>query len=116
MEYCPNGTLAMVIKNPSNCFSDAKISAIALQLTQALAYMHERNVMHRDIKLENILFNEDYQAKLTDFGCCAHTITYRSTFCGTMEYIPPEMIQKNSYLHSVDLYSLGIVIYEMFYR
>lgn len=51
--------------------------------------MHERNVMHRDIKLENILFNKDYDVKISDFGWAVHNPGCRKTFCGTMEYITP---------------------------
>ena len=48
--------------------------------------------MHRDIKLENILFDQNYDVKLTDFGCCVHTTKNRNTFCGTVEYLCPEML------------------------
>ena len=62
---------------------------VAAQMAYALAYLHERSVMHRDIKLENILFDGDYNVKLSDFGWCAHSREKRLTFCGTREYITP---------------------------
>ena len=73
--------------------------------------MAVRNVMHRDIKLENILFDEDYNPKLTDYGCCIHTTQSRSTVSGTIEYLCPEMIKEELYGTEVDLYCLGIVLY-----
>ena len=89
---------------------------IALQMAQVLAFLHERNVMHRDVKLENILLDRNFNVKLSDFGWCAHTTEERMTFCGTKEYITPEMVQGRHYGCSVDLYCLGIVLYELFYK
>lgn len=71
--------------------------------------------MHRDMKLENILLDEFFNAKISDFGWCVHQSNERKTFCGTMEYICPEMVSKEKYSHSVDIYCLGIILYELFY-
>jgi serine/threonine protein kinase len=80
-----------------------------------VAYMHERHVMHRDLKLENILLNEHFNIKISDFGCCRHHVKpnfkRRTTFCGTMEYICPEMIKEEPYTNSVDVYCIGIILY-----
>lgn len=96
-------------------FSDKKIASIFEQIAQALAYMHERNVMHRDLKLENVLLDEFYNVKISDFGWCVHQTLERQTFCGTLEYICPEMVNKEKYSHSIDVYCLGIILYELFY-
>ena len=100
-------------------FSDKKIASFFQQLLYAVAFMHERHVMHRDLKLENILLDEDYNIKISDFGCCRHYLKKnaepRRTFCGTMEYIAPEMIQELPHSHAVDTYCIGIILYELFY-
>jgi serine/threonine protein kinase len=72
--------------------SERKIASIVKQLLSSIAYLSYRYVMHRDIKLENILFDEHYNVKLTDFGCCVHSLANRRTVCGTIEYLCPEMI------------------------
>jgi serine/threonine protein kinase len=64
--------------------------------------------MHRDIKLENILLDREGNVKLSDFGCCTHTLGTRKTCLGTMEYLPPEMLLKEDYGPEVDVYQLGI--------
>lgn len=59
------------------------------QLLEAVSYLSVRSIMHRDIKLENILFDYNYNVKITDFGCCVHALTNRRTVCGTIEYLCP---------------------------
>ena len=93
-----------LVHRGNQTFSSDKISMIALQMAQVLAFLHERNVMHRDVKLENILLDRNFNVKLSDFGWCAHTTEERMTFCGTKEYITPEMVQGRHYGCSVDLY------------
>ena len=68
--------------------------------------------MHRDIKTQNILINKDNQAKLCDFGF-ASILEYRSTLCGTFQYMAPEMIQKKPYDYKIDIWALGILLFEL---
>jgi len=86
------------------------------QITIALEYMHKRHVMHRDVKPENVLVADDGQLKLADFGWavhapCPHNIRY--TFCGTPEYLSPEMIANTGHTVAVDCWSLGILLFEL---
>lgn len=83
------------------------------QIVCALDYLHTMNVVHRDIKPENILINADGYIKLADFGMAKVSEEPLWTFCGTMEYMSPEMIHSKGYGKSTDWWSFGIFIYEM---
>ena len=96
--------------------AEDKVSNFAAQLALGIGYLHSCNIIHRDLKLENILVEADGTLKITDFGLakiqskgCGST----NLFCGTPEYISPEMIQDTGYDHCTDWWSLGIVIYFM---
>nr|AFJ24782.1 aurora kinase-1 [Schmidtea mediterranea] len=84
------------------------------QLALALKYCHERHVMHRDIKPENILIGSKGQCKLADFGWSVHYKTgVRNTMCGTLDYLAPEMVEQDSYTFEIDIWCLGVLLYEM---
>ena len=113
LEYLNKGDLYKLIRkkqiNKENqCYS------YFIQIVNAVLFLHENNLIHRDIKPENILLNDNNEIKLCDFGCCAESgIGNRTTFCGTYEYMAPEILKENSYNNSVDIWSLGILLYEL---
>lgn len=79
----------------------------------ALIYLHAKNVIHRDIKPENILLGHDDQVKIADFGWSVHEPnSQRTTLCGTMDYLSPEMVQGHPHTNKVDLWSIGVLTYE----
>lgn len=87
--------------------------AFVAQLLVALEHLHARSIVHRDVKLENLLVAADGTLKLTDFGF-AKAVEYRTfTLCGTPEYLAPEVILNKGYGRGVDYWALGIVLYEM---
>lgn len=103
-------------------FPERNVSKYILQLTSALMYIHKKNVIHRDIKPENLLLDCDDNLKLCDFGWSIHydrkrPDVRRDTFCGTMAYIAPEML--NSAQHNsqhdvyVDVWALGVLTFEL---
>ncbi|KAG6734194.1 hypothetical protein I3843_01G252300 [Carya illinoinensis] len=86
-----------------------------LSLTQALAYCHEKHVIHRDIKLENLLLDHEGQLKIVDFGWSVQSRSKRHTMCGTLDYLAPEMVENKAHDHAVDNWTLGILCYEFLY-
>ena len=96
--------------------TETKQIKIFKQICEAVNYMHENKLIHRDIKPENILLSEDLVPKLSDFGWSVIVNTKnRSTFCGTFEYMAPEMYENEEYSYSVDIWGLGILLYEIFH-
>ncbi|XP_037781056.1 aurora kinase A-like [Penaeus monodon] len=88
-------------------------SFIDPQLVNALEYCHSKKVIHRDIKPENILIHGNGQLKIADFGWSVHSPNERrKTLCGTLDYLPPEMIEGRMYDEKVDIWSLGVLCYE----
>jgi len=77
--------------------------------------MHKQGLIHRDIKPENILIKEGNIIKICDFGWCVQSDAnnMRNTFCGTLEYMAPEMISNKAHNHTLDIWSLGILLYEL---
>lgn len=89
----------------------------AAQIVLCLEYIHSKDMVFRDLKPENILVNTDGYLKLADFGFIKRLKVYERTFtfCGTPEYLAPEIIGGHGYNCAVDWYALGILIYEMLY-
>jgi len=90
---------------------------LTLQVARALSFAHERGLVHRDVKPQNVLLNEDGQAKVTDFGIArsldVHGVTQTGTVLGTSDYIAPEQARGQKVNPKTDIYSLGAVLYEL---
>lgn len=116
MEYVKGKTLKDVIKQVGKMNYETGIS-VAIQIARALDCAHRNKIIHRDVKPQNILVTEDGVMKVTDFGIAksstSSTITNTSTIMGSAHYLSPEQAKGSFIDCRTDLYSLGVVLYEM---
>lgn len=114
LEYAPQGELYKVMQKEANGrFDEQKSAKYIKQLSEALKYCHHKKVIHRDIKPENLLLNLRGDLKIADFGWSVHApSSRRNTLCGTLDYLPPEMVESKPHDEKVDLWSLGVLCYE----
>ncbi|EFA81478.1 putative protein serine/threonine kinase [Heterostelium album PN500] len=97
-------------------FSEAQMKFYAAELILAIEHLHSLNIIHRDLKPENILLDSEGHIILTDFGLAKEEVSEEGStgsFCGTIDYMAPEMIQRKVYGKSVDWWSLGVLMYYM---
>jgi len=82
-------------------------------MADALKYLHAKHVIHRDIKPENLLIGMSGELKIADFGWSVHAPgNRRTTLCGTLDYLPPEMVEGRDHTEKVDLWALGVLTFE----
>src|SRR5579884_346408 len=114
-----DGRLLRQILNEQKKFPRERAMNIALQIAQALEYIHSKGVVHRDLKPENIMVNGNDRIKLIDFGIAANVGSKRLTFAkfsqtmGTPDYISPEQVKGKRGDARSDIYALGVMLYEM---
>lgn len=114
LEYAGGGELYKHMnKQAGRKFSETIAAKYIDQVTDAVSYCHQNKVIHRDIKPENILLTLNDDIKLADFGWSVRSPNSRKTMCGTLDYLPPEMVNQNVYDDEVDNWCLGILCYEL---
>uniref|UniRef100_A0A1B6BZW6 Aurora kinase n=1 Tax=Clastoptera arizonana TaxID=38151 RepID=A0A1B6BZW6_9HEMI len=117
LEFAGGGELFKHLQDqPHHRFTENKAARYTYQVADALNYCHSHNVIHRDLKPENLLLSIDGDIKLADFGWSVHApSSKRKTLCGTLDYLPPEMINNLTYNEKVDNWCIGILCYEFLY-
>ncbi|XP_060159165.1 serine/threonine-protein kinase N2 isoform X2 [Globicephala melas] len=114
MEYAAGGDLMMHIH--TDVFSEPRAVFYAACVVLGLQYLHEHKIVYRDLKLDNLLLDTEGFVKIADFGLCKEGMGFgdrTSTFCGTPEFLAPEVLTETSYTRAVDWWGLGVLIYEM---
>ena len=127
MELCDKNLLQILnkrVKEEGKGFNIEEIYEIMKQLNNTFKIMKEKNIIHRDIKLENILIkyidkeHKKYIIKLSDYGCSKRLISLSrncSTYSGTLLYMSPEILKREEYNYKCDLWSIGIIIYKLYF-
>ncbi|CAF9914567.1 MAG: Serine/threonine kinase [Heterodermia speciosa] len=114
MEYISGGDLMLHIQRGQ--FGSKRAQFYAAEVCLALKYFHENGVIYRDLKLDNILLTLDGHIKIADYGLCKEEMWYgssTSTFCGTPEFMAPEILLDKKYGRAVDWWAFGVLIYQM---
>ncbi|XP_067428674.1 serine/threonine-protein kinase N2-like isoform X1 [Thunnus thynnus] len=114
MEYLPGGDLMIHIHN--NVFTEAQTRFYSACVLLGLEFLHLNKIIYRDLKLDNLLMDADGFVKITDFGLCKEGMGHgdrTSTFCGTPEFLAPEVLTDDNYTRAVDWWGMGVLIFEM---
>lgn len=114
LEYCPGGELFFHLSRAGR-FPESRARFYTAELLLALGYLHQLNIIYRDLKPENVLLDAEGHVKLTDFGLSKEGVednVSAKTMCGTPEYLAPEILDRKGHGKAVDWYSLGALLFE----
>ncbi|XP_059718416.1 aurora kinase A isoform X2 [Haemorhous mexicanus] len=112
LEHAPCGEVYRELQRLTK-FDEQRTATYITELADALSYCHSKRVIHRDIKPENLLLGSNGELKIADFGWSVHApSSRRTTLCGTLDYLPPEMIEGRAHDEKVDIWSLGVLCFE----
>lgn len=115
LQYCSGGNLSELLKREGN-LPEAVVRLYMAEVLLALEHLHARQVVYRDLKPENVVLDDDAHALLTDFGLSKEGVEGMQgtkSFCGSVAYLAPEILSRSGHGTAVDLYGLGVLLYEM---
>lgn len=117
LEYAHGGELYKKLKDNGGTFGEWQAAQYTHALASAMRYCHSKGVIHRDIKPENLLLDGAGNLKIADFGWSVHAVrdSRRETVCGTLDFLAPEMCEGERYDASIDVWSIGVLLYEMLF-
>lgn len=108
------------VKLQNELIQNNNIRSVIVKIVETLGYIHSEHIIHRDIKCDNIMICGDYEVKICDFGSCKvydkENNFQRGSFVGTPNYLAPEIINEENQDYAIDLWSLGVVIYFIYYK
>lgn len=117
LEYCRNYTLKDLVKRRKR-LTEHETRMYVSQVVKALIYIHAQGIIHRDLKLGNILINDQMEAKICDFGLSTRIKAegeVKKTICGTPNYIAPEILEENGHSYEVDIWSIGVIMFTLLF-
>jgi serine/threonine protein kinase len=112
LEYAPKGALFYKIRRARK-MPEEEARGIFRQTVLGIGFLHKNDIIHRDLKPENLLLDSQSCIKICDFGWCVKGTDVRTTFCGTLDYMAPEMFSRGGHSFEIDLWALGVLLYEM---
>jgi serine/threonine protein kinase len=112
LEYASKGALFYKARRKQRLTED-EARKFFKQTTEGILHLHLNHIIHRDLKPENILLDSKENVKICDFGWCVKTTEVRNSFCGTLDYMAPEIFSAEGHSFEVDLWALGVLLYEL---
>lgn len=118
LSFCENGSLRQYVKRSRNNLSINDYEHFVVQILNGVCYMHDQNIIHRDLKCSNLLLDSKMSVKICDFGLAIHANEARlesNRICGTLNYMAPEILERKLYSFGSDIWAIGVITYNLLF-